>query len=45
MKKELYIASRIRQRESLPQQTPEKPEQSRKKRDPQRSEQRLPPAN
>jgi hypothetical protein len=45
MKKELYIASRIRRRESLPQQTPEKPERSRKKRDLQRSEQRLPPAS
>jgi hypothetical protein len=45
MKKELYIASRIHWRESLPQQTPEKPEQSRKKRDLQHSEQRLPPAS
>jgi hypothetical protein len=45
MKRELYIASRIRRRESLPQQTPEKPERSKKKRDLQRSEPRLPPAN
>jgi hypothetical protein len=45
MKRELYIASRIRRRESLPQHTPERPEQSKKKRNLQRSEQRLPPAN
>jgi hypothetical protein len=45
MKRELYIASRIRQRESLPQQTPEKPERSKKKSDLQCSEPRLPPAD
>jgi hypothetical protein len=45
MKKELYIASRIRWRKSLLQQSPEKSEQSRKKRSLQRSEQRLPPAS
>jgi hypothetical protein len=45
MKKELYIASQIHRRESLPQETPEKPERSRKKCDLQRSKQRLPPAS
>jgi hypothetical protein len=45
MIKELYIASRIRRRESLPQQSPEKPERSTKKRNLQRSERRLPPAS
>jgi hypothetical protein len=45
MKKELYIASRIHPRESLSQQSPGKSEQSRKKRNLQHSERRLPPAS
>jgi hypothetical protein len=45
MKRELYIESRIRRRENLPQQSLGKPERSRKKRNLQRSERRLPPAS
>jgi hypothetical protein len=45
MKKELYIASQIHQRERLPQQSPGKSKQSRKKRNLQHSERRLPPAS
>jgi hypothetical protein len=44
-RRELYIALRTRWRENLPRQSPEKSEQSRKKRNLQRSEQRLPPAS
>jgi hypothetical protein len=45
MKKELYIASRIRRRESIPQKSPRKSERSRKKRNLQRSEQKPPSAS
>jgi hypothetical protein len=44
-RRELYIALQTHQRENHPRQSPEKLEQSRKKRDLQCSEQKLPPAS